>query len=241
MDSYGGDNFLITNFTSVPLQLKLRRLHMKTTKIKLLLVAVIGIVCLVAFIPKIYCQNKCCSPCVEVSIQSKGISCRPTTDRACSCDDFDMMTWDKNLTGYPNGPRINLNDYSEEFKKTLLFVNHPYLARVKVYNLSKEQVRGVVVTFSWASHDSSGYNSNLGTPIGSVAVDLDPNSSKWVRSPWFYIMKKPIPQIPPIPPHTLAKNDTVDFCVKISHPCDSVLTNNYCWRFYVISQESYKN
>lgn len=141
------------------------------------------------------CSTKCCSPCLEVSL-CKGLwqGCRTP---------IQVLTWEP-IFWFPQSPNIAGNWGN-------LQVMRPYLFKVWVTNESNVAVHGVQVVFYWKSWGFS--DTDSGTPIGSVAVDLAPNQSKWVRSPWSFVL------------------NPTDICVtvRIFHPCDTILENNFCW------------
>jgi len=136
------------------------------------------------------CYAECCTPCIEVSV------CRPPA----GCQGIEIWTWNP-ITSFPQNPNIHVPGNNIQSM-------HPYLFKAWVKNESNVEVHGVQVVFYWASWGLF----DTGTPIGSVAVDLAPNQSRLVSSPWTFDLN---------PEHICVG-------VRIFHPCDKNLTNNYC-------------
>lgn len=149
------------------------------------------------------CRERCCCPSVEVGLEAYSSGC---------CKDFQIWTWDP-ITNFPINPNKNLPLSSK------LQPLRPYLFKTRVTNYSDVEVRGVTVVFYWTEFGLS----DVGTPIGAVAVDLPERSSRWVSSPWSFILGE--------------KKDSTKICptVRVFHPCDTDSNNNYClYNFYVI-------
>lgn len=145
-----------------------------------------------------------CKPSIDVSV------CKPPCQ---GCPAIEVLTWEP-ITKFPESPNIQDNS-------GILQSYRPYLFRALVKNESNVWVRGVQVVFYWASWGLFDYNT--GTPIGSVAADLAPNQSTWVRGPWSFVLNPA----------------TICVTVRIFHPCDKNLSNNFCFRNFCIQTMKY--
>jgi hypothetical protein len=150
----------------------------------------------------VFSVTNCCVKCCSPSIEV-GL-CDPAQIRH-GCSDFQILTWDP-ITRFPRNPNVLVSGSS-------LQALRPYLFKTKVTNFSDVDVRGVTVVYYWAAFGLF----DRGTPIGAVGVDLKANESKWVRSPWSFALKS-------------ASANHLCVSVRVFHPCDKVLDNNYCWR-----------
>ncbi|UCD38276.1 MAG: hypothetical protein JSW54_02000 [Fidelibacterota bacterium] len=121
------------------------------------------------------------------------------------CRGFEVWTWDP-ITRFPRDP-------NKQVVGSYLQTSQPYLFKAMVHNYSDVEVRGVNVVFYWASFGLF----DRGTPIGAVAVDLPPDTSQLVSSPWSFVLGD-------------ADSSSVCLSVRIFHPCDTELGNNHCWR-----------
>ncbi len=146
------------------------------------------------------CCKKCCSPSIEV-----GFCKEPPPHRQCGCTGFRLLTWQP-ITLFPRHTDLDVTG-------TPLQPLRPYLMKVKVTNFSNVPVRGVMAAFYWASFGLF----DRGTPIGSVGVDLKANETKYVRSPWSFVLGG----------GTIGTS--ICYSVRVFHPCDTNLRNNYCF------------
>lgn len=166
----------------------------------------IGLISLVLLISFMGCCEECCSPSIEVGVIKPGAGALSHYQPGM----IEMWTWDP-ITKFPRNPNLKLTDLK-------LDPLRPYLAKAKVTNYSDVEVRGVTVAFYWASFGLF----DRGTPIGAVAVDLPPNSTRLVSSPWSF---------------TLGEKDAYSLClsVRVFHPCDRQLENNYCYKNFIVA------
>lgn len=158
------------------------------------------------FVLCLFSFTSCCKKCCSPSIE---VGLSDPGEISHYCKNFEIWTWEP-ITLFPRNPNIKIS--GSELQPL-----RPYLAKAMVTNYSDEEVRGVTVVFYWASFGLF----DQGTPIGAVAVDLPANSSEWVSSPWSF---------------TLGETKAYHLClsVRVFHPCDTELKNNYCWRNLLI-------
>lgn len=161
----------------------------------------------------------CCKRCCSPSVEV-GVLDRGAKHHYCP-DKIEMWTWDP-ITSFPRNPNQKLTSWD-------LQPLRPYLAKAQVTNFSDVEVRGVTVAFYWASFGLFDW----GTPIGAVGVDIPPKSSQLVSSPWCFTLSE-------------AKVGHLCLAVRVFHPCDTDLLNNYCyvnfrilvlrepWKLYVV-------
>jgi len=133
------------------------------------------------------------------------------TPPCLSCNSIEVWTWNP-VNSFPQNPNLQISGCNIE-------ANRPYLFKAWVKNNSNIEVRGVQVVFYWASWGLF----DTGTPIGSVAVDLLPNQLRLVSGP---------PTSDLYPAHICVG-------VRIFHPCDKNLSNNYCQRNLNIVNSAY--
>lgn len=139
-----------------------------------------------------------------VVVGAGGCECCPSTIDVGVSGELELWTWDP-VTEFPATPNKKVD--GSELKPLNL-----YLAKVQVTNNSKvEDIRGAQVAFTWARLGLF----DEGTPVGSVGVDLTRGETKWVSSPWF-----------PTGFNTELAHRC--FSVRVFHPCDKDLDNN--WR-----------
>lgn len=127
------------------------------------------------------------------------------------CNSIEVWTWNP-VNLFPQNPNLQIAGCNIE-------ANRPYLFKAWVKNNSNIEVHGVQVVFYWASWGLF----DTGTPIGSVAVDLLPNQLRLVSGP---------PTSDLNPAHVCVG-------VRIFHPCDKNLGNNYCQRNLNIVNSAY--
>jgi len=149
------------------------------------------------------CCKRCCSPSIEVGVL------KPGDTQHYQPNKIQIWTWSP-LTNFPSNPNIQVMGNQ-------LLPLRPYLPKVEVTNFSNVEARAVSVTFYWANFGLF----DIGTPIGSVAVDLPANKSSWVNGPAAV---------------TLGNRNMYHICLsaRVFHPCDTDLRNNYCFKNFQI-------
>jgi hypothetical protein len=166
----------------------------------LLKYVILCIIC-IAQILSLACCKEPCSSSVEIGMH-------PPNSWA-NGNKIKLLTWEP-ITLFPRHTNKEVTGFYLEALR-------PYLPKAEVTNYSDVEVRGITVVFYWASFGLF----DRGTPIGAVAVDLPPKTSKWVRGPWSFI---------------LSEGPKFGLClsVRVFHPCDTNLENNDLWRNWLI-------